>query len=504
MTYSINIGTNTESNSIDISDISQFEALLNRLPDNLEGLVNPDDLRDTILSCWSNIAFKETNTTGSTNSYIGIDSGNPSDRDIKLKVLLGKKLNSSNDVLSNQLLSEDTDIYFYNTKSDNIQNSFTKLSFLSGNNSNLFLNAPFIQTKVVTGLTSSFLSMDIANNFGSIDIDSSQDFVSINDINFPKKSNSSSQSLNGKVLTYNSGNLEWGVPTSQLGSNIGITGSTTSLSGNVSVNNYSLELTDSRMVPLQFGDINVGESFGNYSLSEALRRMIYPYQSPTAFLSLLPPFQNGYVEFGTFPNIVVEFTINKRTLPTLPTILTNMNPGNYPPISTSGNQTVIGTASALLLTPIGSFTSNQSVSITVSDGVQTNTFSRSIIGVYPYYYGISNLPPLIQLNTVSNSLVLNPPLLLIPSGFLTKLIDGNFTRTINFIGDGFIYYLYPSFYGPLSDILNSSGDSIFNDFTSAVSIISSNTGFWLNVSYIVYKSNISYSISVPTNFTFVI
>jgi hypothetical protein len=490
LTYSINIGTNTESNSIDISDISQFESLLSRLSDNLEGLINPDDLRDTILSSWSNISFKETTASNSDKSYIGIDSGNPSDRDVKLKVLLGKKLNSSNDVLSNQLLSEDTDIYFYNTKSDNISNTFTKISFISGDNPNLFLNSPFIQSKVVSGLPDSFLSMDIINNLGNIDIESSQDFVNINGINFPDRPDNIIQSpINNKVLRYvNSGNLDWYSISADFDSNLGTTGSNIIFSGNLNFNEYSLEFTDSRLVPTQIGDIKIGESFSKYSLSDILKRIIYSYQAPTAFLSILPPFQNGYVEFGSSPNIFIEFTINKKSLPTLITTLNNMTPGNYPAIISEKYQTVVGVASAFILKPIAQFSANQSVNIKVSDGIESNSFSKSILGVYPYFHGIS-------IQSINISSVVTS---------LTKLLDGKFTRTLKFIGNGFIYYSYPISYGPLSDIINSDNTSIFNTFTTSNVILSSSSGFWYTVGYLVYRSNDPYNLSIPTDFTFVI
>jgi hypothetical protein len=47
------------------------------------------------MSTWANSPFKLTTkfiNISATFSYIGLDSSNPANRDIKLKILLGKKL----------------------------------------------------------------------------------------------------------------------------------------------------------------------------------------------------------------------------------------------------------------------------------------------------------------------------------------------------------------------------------------------------------------------------
>ena len=87
-TYSVNIGTETESNSYDLSNGAQFNQVLNKLTDNEVGEINPTDIRDSILSLWSNCIFKET-TNGEV-YYIGVDVSNPDDRDLKRKRKKGK------------------------------------------------------------------------------------------------------------------------------------------------------------------------------------------------------------------------------------------------------------------------------------------------------------------------------------------------------------------------------------------------------------------------------
>ena len=82
-TYSINVGTSTEA--LRKQDIN---SVLLDLPDNTQKLISPKDVRDAFLTSWANSAFKQT--IGQANiEYLGIDSGNPSDRDIKQKIFIG-------------------------------------------------------------------------------------------------------------------------------------------------------------------------------------------------------------------------------------------------------------------------------------------------------------------------------------------------------------------------------------------------------------------------------
>ena len=164
MTYSINIGENTETTSYqltgDLSD-TYFSDILSRLPDNIEGKINPVDIRDSVLSIWSSAIFKLTTPTGSNVSYIGIDTLNPDGNDLKgKKILFGKRSFGDTDVMNNQLLTNDTDIFFYNTKRDTQQQITTRLSILSGTSN--FQNAPYIQSQVI-GLTSA-VSFDFNTN----------------------------------------------------------------------------------------------------------------------------------------------------------------------------------------------------------------------------------------------------------------------------------------------------------------------------------------------------
>ena len=142
LTYSINVGQPTES--FRKSDIYN---VLQDLPDNTSKLISPKDVRDAFLSTWSNSAFKITTpSTYSTAYYIGVDSGNPADRDQKSKILLGKRQFGNLDILSTGLINNSqTDVFVYNTKSDSVTQSSTRMAFLAGTNSLLFNEAPYIE-----------------------------------------------------------------------------------------------------------------------------------------------------------------------------------------------------------------------------------------------------------------------------------------------------------------------------------------------------------------------
>ena len=103
---------------------------------------------------------------------------------------------------------------------------------------------------------------------------------------------------------------------------IGVTGGSTNIFGSpINVNGYPLEFTDSRPCPISIGDIQIGETFNSESIVDMLRRIIYPYLAPSCSLSIREPYSSGYVEVGTSPLVSLDYSITKRTLPTLTTIL---------------------------------------------------------------------------------------------------------------------------------------------------------------------------------------
>jgi hypothetical protein len=257
-TYSIQVGTIIEAfRKPDIFTVLQD------LPDNTQKLITPRDVRDAFLSTWANSSFKITNAGTSTNEYIGVDSGDPNNRDIKNRILIGKRSFGNLDIMNNTLLnSSNADIFIYNTKSDLLDQSSTKIAFLAGTNSTLNLSAPYIESIA----TASTIDMYVINPGGEINITSLNGRVAINGIVFPTIANTIANASNGRVLkysgTYPNGTLIWADPILTL-VDIGSPNSPTNLYGSPSVyvNGYSLEFIDDNLVPLQVGGIPQGFSF---------------------------------------------------------------------------------------------------------------------------------------------------------------------------------------------------------------------------------------------------
>ena len=328
VTYSINVGTSLEAyRKPDIISV------LKDIPDNTHKLISPRDIRDAFLSTWANSPFKQTKNISGI-EYIGIDSGNPADRDIKQKIFLGKRSYANLDIMTDSLLSnKNADIYIYNTKPDSyLTQSSTKVAILAGTNSSLYENAPYIESKIVDNVNHFEIRNPSISN-GPISIYSSTGRVAINGIQFPTVSETSANAGNGKVLkysgTYPNGYLKWAdmVPDE---TNVGTTGVPTNIYGSsVSLNGHSLEFVEPSIVPVAVGGVPSGFSFSsnsyysaitatqqNWPLSEVLRKVLYPYVAPTLSLSLVNDITGSiYAEAGTTIAATLEYllTIYPRT-----------------------------------------------------------------------------------------------------------------------------------------------------------------------------------------------
>jgi hypothetical protein len=491
-TYSINTGTSTETMAYDIIGATAIDLspILNILKDNTDKEINPKDIRDSILTSFSNSAFKQTLASQSTISYIGVDTVNPnySNKDVKKKVYFGKRSFSgtqSYEVMTSNLLNSNNDIFLYNTKKDTVLNNKTRIAILAGTNSSLYTNSPYIQSQIVTVGTYSSLSLDIINptltgsTYAVINFNSSFGTVSFNNIAFPSRQSSLglipglTAAGDDRVLKWNNGILSWDDILLPDTGSIGTTGSVTNIYGSpVNVNGYPLEFTDSRQCTVSIGDIQLGETFNSVSIVEMLRRMVYDYLPPTCSLSILPPYSSGYVEVGSTPLVKLSYTINKRSLPTQTSIFSYMIPSSYPPITNDGQISVSGTVNGVVITPITSATT--SFTLTVNDGNQANSANTTVTGIYPYFYGFSNL-------TTMTTAGLAP---------LTKLVEPQGTKNIDIIGNGNLYFIYDSNYPVLSAIYNEFGNTISGSFSSpTILTLSSPTGLWASKQFRVYQYN---------------
>lgn len=322
-TYSIQVGTIIESSrKPDVFNVLQS------IPNNTQKLIKPRDVRDAFLSTWANSAFKVTTPSTLSNfQYIGLDSGNPDDRDIKNKILIGKRSFGNLDVLNTNLLTSDTDIFFYNTKPDSDPQNSTKISILSGTNSSLFPFSPYIQS-IATASTVELNIKNPAPGNASVNILSQTGRVSINGIAFPTVSDTQANIQPGRVLKYSgvypNGTLFWDDPFLTL-TNIGSTNSVTNLYGSPSVyiNGYPLEFVDDRLVPETIGGVTQGSSFAsqsffatqsstfqNWPLSEVIREILYPEKQPELSIEAVNQLTGTiYAEVGVTSSFDITWSV---------------------------------------------------------------------------------------------------------------------------------------------------------------------------------------------------
>jgi hypothetical protein len=501
MTFSLNNGTIEEAVSYPLKGTTYsfvsdnyIDYVLDKLKDNKSKEIQPFDLRDTFLSLYSSSPIKET-SLGASLSYIGLDSLNPSYRGItsssatnSLPFLIGKSLYNGIELMSNTL-SSDIDIFLYNTKPDSNGVQNTKLSILAGTAISNFLNAPYFESSMfINPGYGNTIALNVYNRYSDINITSNNGTVSVASIPFPTIAESSASASNNSTLMWEDGKLAWSQISIPLVSFLGETHSLINIQGSpVNVNSYPLEFKDDRLIPLTFNDVIVGEKFESYTpIEDVLRRMVYPYLSPACSISLQPPYDNGYVEVGTYPNPKLNWTIIKKSLPTQITGLSNMIPGASPAITQLGQTFVNGVSDGVVVSPVLSETTE--FRITVTDGTSTSTASAYLTGIYPFFYGFSSF------SSITN----------VGLGSLTKLVEFKSDKNIDITGSGNLYFIYDYDYGTLSNIYDQYGNTCSASFSHSSQSFSSPTGLWAGKTFYVYKWSSASQIGPPSeNFTFV-
>lgn len=487
-------------------------SLLEDLKNNEDAYIIPKYIRDAIISTWDSIVFKETSASGSSISYIGIDSGMGDDvlekpnRDLTInKFLIGKRsfspgtqsYTASADIMTAGLIHTDIDSYFFNTSADRLSQQRTRIGILAGTDPNLHPIAPYIQSQVVkTPGGTQALTLDIVAINGNISIMSrGKDFfgndsntgstVSINGIVFPSFTTSSANpDINNHNLIYStasgSGELVWKKIEFPETDVIGITGSQLNISGlPVNLNNVSLQFSDSRYVTAQIGDIQIGSTFDRMSIADAIRKIVYPYLPPICSLRLSDG-QSQYLEVGTYPNISLNYEIVKRSESSKPTKLINMIPSTYPAITSPGQISVSGLARGVVITPL--MATSSLFTVKVSDGSNSNIATASISGVYPYFYGF----------TSSNTLTVAA------LSSLGKSISSKSNQKFDVTGSGNLFFAYDADYGPLLEIWDPDNSNVIGSFTTYVKTLSSPTGLWASKQYRVYQLNSVPQIGPPS------
>ncbi len=471
-TFSINVGTPTES-----ARKQDIYTVLQDIPDNTSKLITPRDVRDAIFSVWANSVFKQTTGTSSI-EYIGIDSNNPSNRDIKQKIFIGKRNFGGNDIMNNSLLSSsnETDIFLFNTKSDSTTQSATKISILSGTDSSLYAYAPYIKSEFISDGGVDNIALDIVNPSlfgGPINIYSPSGRISINNIIFPTIAESSASASNGKILRYSgvypNGSLVWSNDTVSI-ANIGATGSPTNIFGSpVLINGSPMVFSDDTPLPLPVGGLTQGSTFSDVTIVEMLNRILYPYVPPALSLSLVNSSGTTYSEFGTTASIVLSYSITKYSEDisdayidgtTFSGITFSSSPGGILSGTLSGS-----THSAL----IGS----KSYVMKVSDDpvwlFASHSATASLNFVYPSFSGFSPVP--IYVSPLSGYVAST---LIMASSSISSRISipspGSQSISIYYSGSGYLFFAMPESY-PVFRYAKDPNGYIIHDYADISSSV---------------------------------
>jgi hypothetical protein len=461
-TFSINIGQLTEA-----TRKTDIFSVLNDIQDNTQKLISPRDVRDAVLSTWANTPFKVTTPNSLSNyEYIGIDSSNPGNRDIKQKILLGKRSFGGLDVMTSQLLSSQTDIFLFNTKPDSASQSTTRLAILAGTLSSLHLVAPYIESKVNND--ESAIDLNIVNpaDNGGINLLSTSGRVAINGVIFPTMAETSGSASNGMILryrgTYPNGYFKWEQPTISL-NNIGTIGYPTNIYGStVSVNGYPIEFIDNNLTSATLGGVPIGSSFSansfdngpsfqNWPVTEVLRKVLYPYVPPVLKITAINnsnPSNPSYAEIGTTPSISLTYSI---------TTYARNESEKINPYSISNTNVTGLSFSGLPGTKLNSVFNTSTFSATtglknwvlsVTTGTYSYSLTTSINFIRPVYYGFTS------------SVLTNNYTPLIKSITPYPGLSNSISFTYN--GSGYLYFVYPTTFTTLSQIQDPNGFIIYD------------------------------------------
>jgi len=495
--------------AVSYTDISN---ILNLLPDNTQKIIAPKDLRDAVFSNWENSVFRYTsNSTGT--QYIGIAR-----KEIKDKVLFGKKELSGLSILSDSIISSnsDVDIFFYNTKSDINPSQDLKIAFLAGSSQSLHLSPPYLEVTQVVGSTPSLdLSLTHNQTFGGDFnfIAGSNGRISLNNLVFPSQtelssmiSGPSSSVVGDLYLVRNSsGSVELRTPGSGVSNVLGIPGGSTDIYGSlVNLNGFSLEFTDLNPTIVSLGGIPAGSTFSNVPLVEMIRQLLYPYLGPLTTISFpIDIYERNNI---SSTNVPFTYTLTRRSNDVTSSSISGLGISSFvvlstgPTISNSGflNNSYSGsyTFSSVQVTANtgGVFT----FSYNGSDGTTSYTATQSMKFVYPYFSGFYPTTPTFSSSTIMNDAVSTLSL----SG--GKIVNDYGSQSVGLGGSGYICFFYPYSYGLLSEIYDGSGTLLWQSGSASTSwtystsvSINSPDGYWSS-SYRVFRTTSPVTISLPS------
>jgi hypothetical protein len=479
-TFSINIGTIIES-----TRKADIFGALSDIQDNTQKLISPKDVRDAILTTWSNTPFKVTIPNSLSGfEYIGIDSSNPNNRDIKQKILLGKRSYGGLDIMSNNLINSDTDIFIYNTKIDSLSQSSTKVSILAGTDSTLYSYAPYIES--YSSLNKIDLNVVNPSSNGGINILSQTGRVSINGVIFPTIAETAATASDGMILryhgTYPKGQFKWEIPTISY-TVIGSDDYPTEIVGSpVNVNGYSLEFVDTNLVTATMGGIPLGFSFSensfandqggfqNWPVTEVLRKLLYPYTLPFYELESTNVVTNTiYAEVGKVSPIRLDYhMITYAKGGTSDTAYYKITDDANAIIPGGTGSFPIGTSvqSNLTITSTSNVIADKNWTLSLSDSGLTQSFSYSITTTVHF------INPIIYGFTTSTTVNVSTGL----SKSIQPYPGADNSVTLSYDGKGYLHFMYDTTFAPLKMIKDPNGFIIFDVDYPQYSAFTQSTG----------------------------
>ena len=465
------------------NNLSEVSNIIQGLPDNKNNLITPQNLRDAIYTTWINNVFKQTTASGSY--YIGLDS-DPASNILTNPFYFGKRTYLGNNVMNSELLNNDTDIFFFNNKSDSITQS-TIVTFLAGNPS-LFNKAPYI----ITAATNSGLDISIINPNGNVNLlSASNSNIYLNGYQFPSINATSSV---GQALILSSNNLlSW-----------------QSIGNNFTYNNSNLST-------IAVGGVPIGTTFSNISVTDLFNKMFYPNIAPVLdyfriiytgvsgtktsgnFYQLSSVSSGTSVEIGSLTgSIIYSVSIQPKSLPVIYATFSGSgydSPTIISRLPTSGTSSLVVTGSVL---PVPNpNTASYIYSVYVKDTLlnQSNTLSTSIPSYYPYYCYRSTI--LYNSTQVSSWIT--------AGGTFSKFIgDTSGTVAVSYFSspqDEYLYLVIPinktGDFQNLNNVLDkTSMYGFFNVYTQTIT-----TSFWVKTYYIYISASTKKNIN-PNGYSF--
>jgi hypothetical protein len=253
--------------------------------------------------------------------------------------------------------------------------------------------------------------------------------------------------------------------------NLGSTGSTTTIQGNtVTVNGYSLEYTNNTPMLISVGGLSAGSTFSEVPIQLMFDKILYPVLPPFATISVTPTIRER--RHDSSDTVSINYTVTKRTYPiqTNSIFYTTANGVNS---SSIPGQIINGTYNQNLTVLNTDISSNSNsglftFSVSLYDGTASFVASQTVEFVYPYIWSYSDADYLMTGGDIGN-LFNNEPYTKVLASYGSQSTPISTGST-----EKYIFFMYPSIYGALTAIKDG------NDFSE--SLVGGSWTYSLNVS----------------------